>query len=444
MPVLHPFRALRYDASRVSDLARVLCPPYDIIDPDLHDTLLARDDRNAVRIELPAPVGHADAEAYREAGRTVDRWRSDGTLVLDQEPTVTLHEMTWANVDGSAGTAVGVVARLKLEHFGPTAGVLPHERTMSGPKEDRYQLLSATRLNTSPVVLLAGSEPDVAGAMSRLTAVAPDAQAVTDDGVRHRLWVLPASESVERLLGGLAARRLTIADGHHRYETALRYREERGGAEPDRRPERGLDGQPAHDPAWDYVLALVYPDQLAPPVLPTHRVVLDGLSGTDLLASLDRYFEVERLASRSDLLVRMAVAPALPGGATGSGRVGLASGGIWAILRSRPKAIEELLDPSLSAASRGLDVNALAAVLEAIMGVDPPALAAGGRLVYVKDAGQALGMVEGGEATCAFLLDPPPVTAVARVAAAGEVMPQKSTYFHPKAPTGLLFGPLEW
>lgn len=430
---MRPFRALRYDASRVPDLGRVLCPPYDIIGPDLHVALLARDEHNAVRLELPAPVGQARAGSYREAARTVDRWRSDGTLVLDRGPTITLHEMTWSNADGSAGTALGVVAQLKLEHFGPTAGVLPHERTMSGPKEDRYQLLRATRLNTSPVVLLAGSEPDAADAMSRLTAAAPDAQAVTDDGVRHRLWILPAGETVERLLGGLSARPLTIADGHHRYETALRYR-----------AERGPGGQLGGDPAWDYVLALVYPHQLAPPVLPTHRVVLEGLSGTDLMASLGRYFDVERLESRSVLLDRMATPPGLADGATGGGRIGVASAGTWAVLRSRPEAIEALLDPSLSVASRGLDVNALAAVLEAIMGVDTSALAAGGRLVYVKDAGLALGMVEGGEATCAFLLDPPPPSAVSRVAAAGEVMPQKSTYFHPKAPTGLLFGPLEW
>jgi uncharacterized protein (DUF1015 family) len=461
VPALRAFRALRYDASRVPDLSAVLCPPYDVIDPRLRRELLARDPRNAVRIELPAPLdgappGTAGAETgaptgvpetpYREAARTIAEWRTDGLLVKDREPTVTLHEMRWQRGDGSSASALGAFARLRLEPFGPGAGVRPHERTMSGPKEDRYQLLRATGVNTSPVVVLAEAESGVVERMRAATVVPPARSAVTADGVEHRLWVLPvpgeAGDQVSgtegpeadarHILGGLAARPVTIADGHHRYETALRYRDERGR-------NRACES----DPAWDYVLALVYPVQLAPSVLPTHRVLIDGPSGEALLRPLEAWFEIEPLPDRSALLERMRSAPEV-GAATGTGRLGVLTADRAAILTGRREELSGSFDRALSEASRGLDVNILALALERLLGVAPAELASGGRLAYVKDAAAATGLVEVGEASACFLLDPVPVDAVTRVAAAGEVMPQKSTYFHPKAPTGLLFGPLEW
>jgi len=179
-------------------------------------------------------------------------------------------------------------------------------------------------------------------------------------------------------------------------------------------------------------------------VLPTHRVLLSGPSGEVLLAAIDGLFDVERVADAGEVLARMAVdAPAGAPDATGSGRIGLVSGGVAAILTARPVAFAPLLDASDSEASRGLDVNRVAVALERL-GVDAAALATGDRLRYVKNAAEAVGLATDGGAAATLLLDGPPVTAVTRVAAAGEVMPQKSTYFDPKAPTGLLFGPLEW
>ena len=133
----------------------MLCPPYDIISPAERVRLIERDPHNAVRIELPADLGAAGPDDYRSAARTVAEWRSDGVLRKDREPGVTLHRMTWTTPDGTEAQATGVLARLRLERFGPDAGVLPHERTLGGPKEDRYALMKATGLNTSPIVLLA-------------------------------------------------------------------------------------------------------------------------------------------------------------------------------------------------------------------------------------------------------------------------------------------------
>jgi uncharacterized protein (DUF1015 family) len=441
VPTLRPFRALRYGTSG-TDLSAVLCPPYDVIDGAERKALLARDAHNAVRLELPAEAGQVDPAAYREAARTAAEWRSDGILVKDRQPTITLHRMTWGAADGRERSSTGVFARLRLEPFGPRSGILPHERTMSGPKEDRYQLLRATGLNTSPIVLLAHDEPEIASALAELTADPPDAHAETSDGVRHALWVQPvaatdgARESASDpagLLERLASAPLTIADGHHRFETALRYREERGR-------NRACES----DPAWDYVLALLYPVGQAPPALPTHRVFLDGPTGDALLTTLEGLFRVEDLPDRATLLARMADGLASPAAATGTGRIGVLGGDRAAVLSAPRPALEALLPAGLSEASRGLDVNRIGAALGHVFGVDAGTLAEAGRLRYVKDAAEATRLVESGEAASCFLLDPMPASAITRVAAAGEVMPHKSTYFHPKAPTGLLFSPLEW
>lgn len=443
MPTLKPFRGLRYAPSLGPDLSAVVCPPYDIIQPTLADELLARAPANAVRLELPRPEPDGDDDTrYRAAARTLAEWRTDGILVKERQPSMYVHEMRWsAGGSRPMGRARGVLTRLRLEAFGADGGVRPHERTMSGPKEDRFKLLRATGVNLSPVVLLADGGADATASLDRFTARDADLVATTDDGVAHRVWIVPVERDEEgqatgeggRLLAGLGARPLTIADGHHRYETALRYRAERD-------TRRACES----DPAWDYVMALVYDLREAPPVLPTHRVLLTGPSGDALIEALGDLVEAEPLDGPDAVLARMSRPEPLPSAdATGTGRIGLVSGDRAAILRVRAEAFGSLGDTGASAASRGLDVNRLAIMLERV-GVDRDALVAGGSVSYVKDPAEAVGMAAGGAAAAAFLLDGPPVTAVTRVAAAGEVMPQKSTFFDPKAPTGLVFGPLEW
>jgi uncharacterized protein (DUF1015 family) len=382
VPTLKPFRGLRYSPSQGPDLSAVVCPPYDIIPPALADELLARSPANAVRLELPRPKpGGDDDTRYRAAARTLAEWRTDGILVKERQPSLYIHEMRWpAGGSRTQGRARGVLTRLRLEAFGPTGGVRPHERTMSGPKEDRFRLLKATGVNLSPVVLLADGGPRTSEVLDRFTAGEPDLVATTDDGVTHHVWIAPverdedgrATGAAGKLLADLGAQPLTIADGHHRYETALRYRAERDSR-------RACES----DPAWDYVLALVYDLAEAPPVLPTHRVLLTGPSGDALVAAIAHLVEDEPVADTEALLARMSAAEPLPSSeATGTGRIGLVSGDTLAVLRVRPSVIEALGDPALSDASRGLDVNRLAIMLERL-GVDRDALAAGGRVSYV-------------------------------------------------------------
>jgi uncharacterized protein (DUF1015 family) len=440
LPDLRPFRALRYESSRVRDLAAVVAPPYDVIDPEMRARLVARDPANVVRLDMPVEeLGDGPDDRYRRAARTLAAWRSDGTLRKDPQPSIYVYEQRYL-VPGTERerTQRGFFARLRLEPYGPDSGVLPHERTLSGPKEDRYKLLRATGVNTSPVVVLFD---DISGTTEdRLAAVAggpPDLDISDDDGVCHRMWSLPASGDgpasivAGSLLEAGGAAPVTIADGHHRYETALRYRDER-------RMSRSCD----EDPPFDYVLALMLEatrQELT--VLPTHRLVRRiGSGGAEhLLARAPELFDIEPIES-SD-----AMKAALTGGdaAGGRGRFGLWTRAGGAILTARRDAFAPFL-PAGGVAVRSLDVTLLATSLDRLAGIDADAVA-DGAVGYTKSAEDAIAAVETGSgADAAFLLEPTPVVSIEAVAREGDVMPQKSTYFYPKALTGLVINPHEW
>jgi uncharacterized protein (DUF1015 family) len=439
VPVVRPFRALRFDPEVVGDLAAVVCPPYDVIGAEEHRRLLDRHPRNVVRLDLPTgEPGEEPDERYRRAARTLAGWRSDGTLHKDPRPALYVYEQTYP----VPGTSVerqqrGFFGRLRLEPFGPGSGVLPHERTLEAAREDRYRLLRATGVNTSPVVALF---PDAAGAAAAVLASIAGAPATIDvrddDGVRHRLWVVPEDgepdgpvATLTRLAGSC---RMTIADGHHRYETALRYRDER-------RMSRSCE----EDPAFDYLLTLLLPVDGDPlTVLPTHRLV-SGLGDggvAELWRRLPELFEIEGGADAASLTDRFEQAALAPGG---EGRFGCWMRGRGALLVARREAFRPIL-PVGGDALRGLDVTLLAAALEHLCGIDQAALTGGGRVAYTKSAAEAITLVDAGAADVAFLLEPTPVTAITAVASDGDVMPQKSTYFYPKALTGLVINPHEW
>ena len=440
MPEIRPFRALRFEPSHVGDLAAVVAPPYDVIGPAELARLLARHPDNVVRLDLPVVAdGDEPDDRYRRAARTLAAWRSGGVLHKDPHPSVYVYQQDYrvpgTNVERSQR---GFFGRLRLEPFGPGAGVLPHERTLSAPKEDRYKLLRATGVNTSPVV---GLFADGTGVAARLltdwSGGTADIDIVDDEHVRHRLWAVAAdgemADDVAALTAAAGAGPVTIADGHHRYETALRYRDER-------RMSRSCE----EDPAFDYVLTLLLPTSgAALTVLPTHRVVrgLDETATGALLESAPRFFDVEPGVTAEQLRARFDAAGLADGGA---GRFGLWTRSGGELLTARRSAFEPFL-PSGGAALRGLDVVLLAIALDQLLGIGPDAVAAGA-VVYTKAASEALDMVDAGtdDASAAFLLEPTPVAAIMAVAADGDVMPQKSTYFYPKALTGLVINPHEW
>jgi uncharacterized protein (DUF1015 family) len=440
VPQIRPFRALRYAPDVVGDVGAVVAPPYDVLSAEERARLRARDPRNVVRLDAPdEELGDAEDDRYRRAARTLAAWRSDGTLHKDPRPSVYVYEQVY-RVPGTdlERTQRGFFARLRLEPLEPGSGVLPHERTLRAAREDRYRLLRATGVNTSPVVgLFEDSSGSAAAILGRLAA-GPAALDVRDDeGVRHRLWVVtadvPHAAEVAELLGIAASDAITIADGHHRYETALRYRDER-------RMSRSCE----EDPAFDYLLMLFLETSATSlTVLPTHRIVRGlGDAGVDSLsAGLESLFGI---VPADDATLRQAFGAGAEG-VGGGGRFGFRTRSGGAILTARRAAFEPSL-PDSGPALRGLDVVLLGTALDELAGIAPEAVATGDRLAFTKSVDDALAAVDAhlDGADAAFLLEPTPVASIVAVAREGGVMPQKSTYFYPKALTGLVINPHEW
>jgi uncharacterized protein (DUF1015 family) len=439
MPEIRPFRALRFDPANVDDLAAVVAPPYDVIGPEEHGRLLARHPANVVRLDMPEDAqGDEPDDRYRRAARTLAAWRSGGILRKDPHPSIYVYEQTY-RVPGTdvQRTQRGFFARLKLESYGPGSGVLPHERTLAGPREDRYKLLRATGVNTSPVV---GLFEDASGAarnqLAAWAAGPAEVDVADDDGVRHRLWAVPAdgelADAVAALMAVPSAGSIAIADGHHRYETAIRYRDER-------RMSRSCE----EDPAFDYLLMLFLPSTDEPlTILPTHRVVrgLGDGSPAELLGRAGDLFDIETDVSADELRRQFEAAGLARGGA---GRFGMWTRSGGARLTARREAFEPFLSDG-GPALRELDVTLLGIALDRL-GVGPESIEAGG-VAYTKSAADAIEWVNAGsdDAPVAFLLEPTPVASIEAVAHDGDVMPQKSTYFYPKALSGLVINPHEW
>jgi len=440
VPEIRPFRALRYNVSTIGDPACVVAPPYDVIGPAERERLMARHAANIVRLDLPREeAGDAPDDRYRRAARMLAGWRSDGTLHKDPHPSIYVYEQSYV-VPGNEThrSQVGFFARLRLETPGPGSTVLPHERTLAGPREDRYKLLRATGVNTSPVVALY-DDPDGSGArvLDTIRAAKPSLEIVDDDGVQHRLWPVladaEAAGAVAPLLSAASRDPVTIADGHHRYETALRYRDER-------RMSRSCE----EDPAFDYLLTLfIESSRQTLTVLPTHRIIRglgeDGVRG--LLGRLNELFEVQHDVDAGAIRGTFEAISLARGG---EGRFGLwtRQGGV--LLSARRDAFEPLL-PAGGAALRSLDATLLGVALARLVEIDDAAVAAGA-IEYSKSAADAIAVVDAGVdgADAAFLLEPTPVASISAVARDGDVMPQKSTYFYPKALSGLVINPHEW
>ncbi len=389
-------------------MAAVLCPPYDVISPTDRQRLVDEDPHNAVRLELP--------DSYDTAAALLEQWQADGVLSRDERPMLYLYEQRFS-VDGHERVARSFFCRLRLEDYGPDSGVRPHERTLAAPKEDRFRLLETTRVNLSPVLLLyddAASGAASAELMDALLSAPPAVAAAGPGGVGQRLWAIdPAQTPAANELLNLAGRaHLTIADGHHRYETALRYL---------------ATADPAAAPGASFVLALLYDAHSGGLALrPWHRVIRGAPDTAQILAAAAGPYSVEPISDQVTLLDRMRLDdPASPAGTLG----------VWTRNGGALLAIN-------NATSADLDVDVLSSTLPQMIGSTTDELNTSGRLTYVSDARAAVSAVEDSQADVCFLVRPTPVESVLRVAAAGGFMPPKSTFFYPKAATGLVFNPL--
>ncbi len=410
-PLVAPFRAERY--ATAERLSALIAPPYDVIAPEERARYAARDPHNIVRLILPeAPPG---ADRYGRAAAELAAWRGAGILASDPQEGVYVVAQDYALPGGQRRTRLGLFAAVRAEPFG-TGRVRPHERTHLAPKADRLALLQATRTNLESIFLLA-PDPDrmLARAMAQAAAATPAARAELD-GVGIRLWPVTGDRATQ--LAALAGRaQLYIADGHHRYETAVAYASE--------------------DPRADRVLALIV--STGDPgltILATHRIIVGGgRDATKLVVRWREWFDVGRVAPCMDRVERLAEL-----GRDRTACIVAFPDGYDVTLVLKPDApLDGVAELGTSPAVRALDVARIEAlVVQYILGAG----AATPSLAYTPDARVALDAVRLRGAAAAVLLNPTKVEQVLAVADAGGVMPPKSPYFVPKVPAGLVLRPL--
>jgi uncharacterized protein (DUF1015 family) len=408
--------ALHYNLSAVPSLADVTAPPYDVIDAEQRAALLGRSPFNVVEIDLPEALPGRDP--YEHAAETLEAWTLQDILTADREPAIWALTQDYTGPDGNPYTRRGFLARVRVTDYGPGL-IRPHERTQPGPKEDRLRLTRATRHNLSPIFVLHPGKP---WDLIEPHLEAPPWGEVTDpEGTAHRVWRLADPSLHDSIAAVLADAELLISDGHHRYETARTYAEEVGGDGPHR-----------------YTLAcLVSLEDPGLTVFATHRLLrdLDSDAQERLAAGIREHFDTEEVTD--DQLD--------PAGTEGAGVFGYIDAHFRHPFRLRLKD-STILDQALAdrpEAYRRLDAAILEElVLKRTLAMSDADIAAKRGLGYATGAGEALRLLDNGEYQAAFLLRPTPVEQVREVAAAGETMPPKSTYFFPKLLTGIVFNPL--
>lgn len=427
MPPVRPFRGLSYrvaDHGAVADITDLVCPPYDVISPAQQAALLARDPHNAVRLELSA-----EADPHAAAAANLSAWLADGTLERPARPTLYAYGHARTGQSDRA-TVLGVLARVLLEPFG--GEVRAHEHTLAGPKADRLALLRATRTQLSPVLAAyfdgSADSPDLASLPRTESRSARDG-----DGLLH---TLAAIEPDGWLLEYLCRQRLYILDGHHRYETALAYRDEV-------RADPALATAAPGGLASDWVMmVLINAEREQLEIQATHRLVLKA--DPDALQSLARdpgpLWQALPMAP-SQLAGRLAERGESPEPVFG---LVLPDDQGYLLVGDAEALAQRMAREPMHEVLRRLDLAILhAAILGDRLMIDAAAVAAGGRLAYTRSEAEAIRAVAKSEAQAAILVRPTRLEQLAAVAGIGEVMPQKSTYFYPKLLTGLVFNPLQ-
>jgi uncharacterized protein (DUF1015 family) len=437
MAEIVPFRGTRYALGKGPSLGAVLAPPYDQVTPQKRDELLKRSPHNVIHLTLGEErIGDGPgSNRYTRAAEAWRAWREEGILVTDPVPSLYPLEQTFEAPDGRTLTRRGFLAAVRLHDFSEGI-IVPHEKTLVGPKADRLEILKNVRANLSP---LFGLYPDEKGGTARALARAferdPIHEADTDDGVQQRLWRTDDPGVIAATQALLAQQRILIADGHHRYETSLVFQRMLDAEEP------GLPAGGGHRFTLMFLCPMSDPGLL---IFPTHRL-LYGLPDFDLaafLASLARLFVIQELPESLHKAAGRAWAVSKLGehaGGSSSFLMVTAADQRARILTLRTGAEGEVPELPADETLRALDVTVLhAVVLQHLLGLSPEAQEKQEKVTYVRDAGEAVSRVLSGEHQVGFLLNPTPMWQLEAVGDEGETMPQKSTLFYPRVPAGLV------
>lgn len=425
MAEIKPFRGTLYSSDAIGgSYAAVMAPPYDVISESMREKLHQESPFNIIRLILGKASDGDDAlsNVYTRAGQTLGEWQKEKVLVKDEKPCFYVYMQEYL-VRGEKFRRAGFLGLMKIEGEDM---VVPHEKTHSKPKEDRLNLITEVECNLSPIFTLYEDEGmEVKQVIDRCILEEDPAIDIEIDGVTHKLWRLEDDEDMDRISSAMKSKKVFIADGHHRYEVARTYRDKK-------REEENYDGYA--DNVLMYFAAM---DPANLTVLATHRAIkkLPDLKESELIEKLSKYFEIIECRDLSDLMGR------LDEKASESYYYGFFGGEKYVLLRPLSEvSLRGLIDPSKKEEWKDLDVSVLhAAVFSKILSLKE----AEGTITYVKDAEDGVSLVGSGTHSCVFYMNPTKMDQLKKVAEAGEVMPQKSTYFYPKLLTGLVINKFE-
>lgn len=420
MAEIKPIRTTRYETAVAGPLSELISPPYDVIDEALRERLAGSNARNVVEIDLP--LGE---DKYSDAARKIDQWLAEGALITEESPAFWALRQRYTGPDGNERTRTGLFCRVRVTDYGPGL-IRPHERTHPGPKQDRLDLMRATKANLSPIFsLFSDGDGSFRAALDDVTATEPTDTATDVNGIENTIWRVGADDEISSFADSLADRELLIADGHHRYETARTYAAEIGG-----------EGE--HNYVLMYLCALEDPGMT---VFATHRLAENTTREQQeaIRDTIMQNFDVAEIGADE-------LAPAtLPDSERSPGEFGYLDSfhGKAYRLTLKDQAIARDALPDMPEPYQRLDTAILEALfLKGALGMSDDDISHLNGLWYSSDADEARELVESKRYDLCFFLRSTPVEQIREIAAAGVNMPPKSTYFYPKIPTGLVFNPL--
>ncbi|MDR0904512.1 MAG: DUF1015 domain-containing protein [Ruminococcus sp.] len=421
MAKLKPFRGMRFVTKNAGDINELVCPPYDIISKAQREDYIKKNPYNIIRLELPN-IDDGD-NRYKAAGETLREWLDKQILTLDEQAAFYVYEMEFT-ANGRRNSLKGFISLVELREFADGV-VLPHEETLSKAKTDRFNLMTETMCNFSQIYSLYFDEDGGVSGIINVLGNNPDAVITDPDGTIHRITAVTDTDIIEKLTTMFNEKKLYIADGHHRYETALNFQKK-----------LLADGKATENSGYiEMFLVNIENDGLV--IFPTHRIVrgLENFDADKVIKASENLFEITDAANQDAMTAALHM-DYDRGEETFAMYTG---GGNCKIFRLKDKAAVKKVLPEMSDAYTGLDVSVLhTLVLEGILGIDKENMANQKNLTYTRDVIEALEAVDNNEANCAFILNPTKVKEISDVAAANEKMPQKSTYFYPKLITGLV------
>ncbi len=427
MADIKAFKALRFNTEIAGDMKNLISPPYDIIDDKQYENYINSNEFNIVRLELPK-----GEDPYTNAKNLLNEWIKYGILKRDTKNSVYIYEEEF-NLSGEIKKIRGFICLVKLEEFSKKI-VLPHEETLSKAKEDRLNLMKATSCNFSQIYSLYIDEQNkTASLINKICSNKPSLETPDSDGLTHRIWEVTDKNIIADLSNQFENRKLYIADGHHRYETAINYR--------NYLRENGLakEGDSA-----DYIMMmLVSMDNDGLVVFPTHRLInnIDNFNSNDVISKCKSYFEIEEKNDThkiekelTKLYNKNKKAFAFYYGTKN-----------WVLLKLKDNIKVKDLIPNTSEALLNLDVTILHdLILNKVFGIDKENMKSQRNLTYTRSIDEAIESVDNKTSQCAFILNPTRVNEIRDVALASEKMPQKSTYFYPKLITGLIMNQIDF